>query len=83
MPLPSENRGAGGAQVAAGWNSCGGIGRKCAFYNGFAGPVPKIGAALTMGYCQIAFDFDIIRVEKKYALFLNDWHGKRVGKELD
>ena len=60
-----------------------GIGRKCAFYNGFAGPVPKIGAALTMGYCQIAFDFDIIRVEKKYALFLNDWHGKRVGKELD
>ena len=60
-----------------------GIGRKCAFYNGFAGPVPKIGAALAMGYCQIAFDFDIIRVEKKYALFLNDWHGKRVGKELD
>lgn len=53
------------------------------FHNGFAGPVPKIGAALTMGYCQIAFDFDIIRVEKKYALFLNDWHGKRVGKELD
>ena len=47
------------------------------------GSVPKIGAALTMGYCQIAFDFDIIRVEKKYALFLNDWHGKRVGKELD
>ena len=60
-----------------------GIGRKCAFYNGFAGSVPKIGAALTMGYCQIAFDFDIICVEKKYALFLNDWHGKRVGKELD
>ena len=41
------------------------------------GPVPKIGAALTMGYCQIAFDFDIIRVEKKYALFLNDWQWKK------
>lgn len=22
------------------WESCGGIGRKCAFYNGFAGCVP-------------------------------------------
>ena len=22
------------------WNSCGGIGRKCAFYNGFTGSVP-------------------------------------------
>ena len=69
--------------MAVCWNSCGGIGRKCAFYNGFAGPVPKIGAALTMGYCQITVDFDIIRVEKKCILFLNDWHGKRVGKELD
>ena len=31
----------GGAQVAALWNSCGGIGRKCVFYNGFVGSVPK------------------------------------------
>ena len=85
--MPPDAGGAGeargGAQVDVCWESCGGIGRKCAFYNGFTGSVPKIGAALTMGYCQIAFDFDIIRVEKKYALFLNDWHGKRVGKELD
>ena len=35
-----ESRGGRGSQVAAGWNSCGGIGRKCAFYNGFAGCVP-------------------------------------------
>ena len=26
--------------MAACWNSCGGIGRKCAFYNGFARSVP-------------------------------------------
>ena len=26
--------------MAALWNSCGGIGRRCAFYNGFAGCVP-------------------------------------------
>ena len=32
--------GGGWVQVAACWNSCGGIGRKCAFYNGFARPVP-------------------------------------------
>ena len=26
--------------MAVCWNSCGGIGRKCAFYNGFAGSLP-------------------------------------------
>ena len=83
MPVVPEKREAGGAQVAVGWNSCGGLDGNARFTMVSRGPVPKIGAALTMGYCQIAFDFDIIRVEKKYALFLNDWHGKRVGKELD
>jgi len=83
MPVVPEKREAGGAQVAVCWKSCGGLGGNARFTMVSRGPVPKIGAALTMGYCQIAFDFDIIRVEKKYALFLNDWHGKRVGKELD
>ena len=41
MPVGPEKRGVGGAQVAVGWNSCGGIGRKCAFYNGFTGCVSK------------------------------------------
>ena len=40
MPVLPEKREEGGAQVSALWNSCGGIGRKCAFYNGFTGSVP-------------------------------------------
>ena len=40
MPVLPEKGEEGGAQVAVCWNSCGSIGRKCAFYNGFAGPVP-------------------------------------------
>ncbi len=40
MPVVLERRGAGRAQVDVCWESCGGIGRKCAFYNGFAGSVP-------------------------------------------
>ena len=41
MPVVPERREEGGAQVAALWKSCGGIGRKCVFYNGFTGSVPK------------------------------------------
>ena len=41
MPVvPVKREAGGGADVAASWNSCGGIGRKCAFYKGFAGSVP-------------------------------------------
>jgi len=40
MPLLLEKGEEGGAQVTSYWNSCGGIGRKCAFYNGFAGSLP-------------------------------------------
>ena len=82
MPVVLEKREAGRKWPSAG-RVAGGLGGNARFTMVSRGPVPKIGAALTMGYCQIAFDFDIIRVEKKYALFLNDWHGKRVGKELD
>ena len=41
MPGLPEKRGAGGAQVAALWKSCVGIGSKFAFYNGFTGCVSK------------------------------------------
>ena len=37
--LAGEARGGRGRKAVC-WNSCGSIGRKCAFYNGFAGPVP-------------------------------------------
>ena len=37
MPVVLEQRGAGGVQVDVCWESCEGIGRKCAFYNGFTG----------------------------------------------
>ena len=40
MPVALEKRGEG-AQVDVCWDSCGGIGRKCAFYNGFAGSCPR------------------------------------------
>ena len=40
MPVLTEKRGAGGCASGRPLEQLRGIGRKCAFYNGFAGSVP-------------------------------------------
>ena len=59
VTLP-EKRGAGGAQVTFYWNSCGGIGRKGAFYNGFAGCVPTKSWWRNGGTCKGNADAGLI-----------------------
>ena len=82
--MPPDAGGAGeargGAQVAVGWNSCGGIGRKCAFYNGFAGYVPKKSAVCKLVHDLLCRDaeemyFDVLR--KQVSQFKETEEGRR------